>query len=47
MARNAIQAKFSTVLDHGSAPNGFWFDWTFARVLLPEAAGLIDGGSPR
>ena len=47
MARKAIEAKFSAALDHGSAPNGFWFDWTFARVLLPEAAGLIGGGTPR
>jgi serine/threonine protein kinase len=40
-SRQAIDAKFATTLDHGSAPNGFWFDWVFARILLREAEPLI------
>jgi len=37
----AVVAKFAEGLDHGSAPNGFWFDWVFARILLREAEGLL------
>ena len=39
--RELIEAKFSAGLDHGNAPHGFWFDWTFARILLREAQTLI------
>ena len=41
-ARQTIDAKFASGLDHGSAPNGFWFDWVFARVLLREAGKLAE-----
>jgi hypothetical protein len=40
---DAVVAKFAEGLDHGSAPNGFWFDWAFARILLREAEGLVPG----
>jgi len=39
--QDAVAAKFTEGLDHGSAPNGFWFDWVFARILLREAEGLM------
>jgi len=39
--QDAVAAKFAAGLDHGSAPDGFWFDWVFARILLREARGLI------
>ncbi|HEU6448232.1 MAG TPA: serine/threonine-protein kinase [Verrucomicrobiae bacterium] len=40
-ARTAVENKFSGELDPGSAPNGFWFDWFFARILVREAAAMI------
>jgi len=46
LGRKAIAEKFADGLDHGSAPNGFWFDWVFARVLQREAEGLIGGTAP-
>ena len=42
---DAVAAKFAGDLDHGSAPEGFWFDWVFARILLREAQGLIVQGT--
>jgi serine/threonine protein kinase len=39
--QDAVALKFEAGLDHGSAPDGFWFDWVFARILLREAQGLI------
>jgi hypothetical protein len=45
--RESIQGKFNDGLDPGSAAHGFWFDWVFARVLLREAATLIEPGPPR
>jgi len=36
-SRQAIEAKFKEVLEPGSATDGFWFDWDFARILLREA----------
>ncbi len=40
--RESIEAKFGGDLDPGTAEHGFWFDWVFARILLQEAAGLIE-----
>jgi eukaryotic-like serine/threonine-protein kinase len=47
--RQSIEDKFNDVLEPGSAAQGFWFDWVFARILLREATGLFDpcpSGSP-
>ena len=40
--RELIQGKFKSELERGTGVQGFWFDWVFARVLLREAAGLIE-----
>jgi serine/threonine protein kinase len=40
--RQSIEDKFNEGLESGSAAQGFWFDWVFARILLREATGLID-----
>ena len=40
--RKSIETKFEDELDPGSAEHGFWFDWVFARILLHEAASLIE-----
>jgi hypothetical protein len=40
--RQSIEDKFNGVLEVGSAAEGFWFDWVFARILLHEATELID-----
>jgi hypothetical protein len=45
LARRAIPADFTLrVLGDGS--QGYWYDWLFARVLLKEAADLIEGSRP-
>ncbi|MGD0413672.1 MAG: serine/threonine-protein kinase, partial [Verrucomicrobiota bacterium] len=44
--RESIQDKFNDGLDPGSAVHGFWFDWVFARILLHEAAALIEPTPP-
>ena len=44
-ARNTIDQKFKTGLEHGNAGQGMWYDWVFARILLREAEALIEGGS--
>jgi serine/threonine protein kinase len=36
--RQSIENKFNEVLEPGSAAQGFWFDWVFARILLREAS---------
>jgi hypothetical protein len=41
--RESVQTKIKSGLDVGSTPQGFWCDWVFARILLHEATGLIDG----
>ncbi|HAO77515.1 MAG TPA: serine/threonine protein kinase [Verrucomicrobia subdivision 3 bacterium] len=50
-AREMIGNKFKSQLERGTPMQGFWFDWTFARILLREATGLIspvgsDSGTP-
>jgi eukaryotic-like serine/threonine-protein kinase len=45
-AREIIENKFKSQLDLGTPMQGFWFDWVFARVLLNEAAALVEG-SPK
>jgi eukaryotic-like serine/threonine-protein kinase len=40
--RQSIEDKFKEILEPGSAKDGFWFDWVFARILLREAVDLID-----
>jgi eukaryotic-like serine/threonine-protein kinase len=42
-ARQMIENKFKSQLDRGGPMQGFWFDWTFARILLNEATALIEG----
>jgi tRNA A-37 threonylcarbamoyl transferase component Bud32/tetratricopeptide (TPR) repeat protein len=42
-AREIIENKLKNQLDRGTPTQGFWFDWTFARVLLDEATALIEG----
>jgi serine/threonine protein kinase/tetratricopeptide (TPR) repeat protein len=42
-AREIIENKFKSQLDRGGPMQGFWFDWTFARILLDEATALIQG----
>ena len=44
-ARQLVDAKFKSGLDHGRAGIGFWFDWIYARHLLQEASALIDRDS--
>ena len=39
-ARADIAAKFSRGLSEGSAGDGFWYDWAFAKLLLDEADAL-------
>jgi eukaryotic-like serine/threonine-protein kinase len=38
LGRQAIEERFNGVLAEGSAEQGFWFDWVFARILLGEAS---------
>ncbi|MEO7413295.1 MAG: serine/threonine-protein kinase [Opitutaceae bacterium] len=40
-SRETIEAKFKTRLDRGTPIQGFWFDWSFARILLREATGVV------
>jgi len=42
-ARQTIKSKFDKGLQIGDGYEGFWFDWVFARILLREASGLIEG----
>jgi eukaryotic-like serine/threonine-protein kinase len=44
-ASEIIENKFKTQMDRGGPMQGFWFDWTFARILLDEATVLIEGNS--
>ncbi len=36
--RQSVENKFNEALEPGSAAQGFWFDWVFARILLREAS---------
>jgi eukaryotic-like serine/threonine-protein kinase len=36
--RQLIEDKFNERLEAGSAADGFWFDWAFARILMREAS---------
>jgi len=40
-ARAGVAAPFKEGLVRGSPPNGFWFDWVFARILEREAEGVV------
>jgi hypothetical protein len=40
-ARAVVAAPFKEGLRRGSPPNGFWFDWVFARILVREAEGVV------
>jgi serine/threonine protein kinase len=44
LGRELIENKFRTPLEHGSATQGFWFDWVFAHILLREASALVPAG---
>jgi len=37
VGRQSIEDKFNGDLEQGTATQGFWFDWVFARILLREA----------
>jgi hypothetical protein len=37
LGRQAIEDRFEGDLEPGSAAQGFWFDWVFARILIQEA----------
>ncbi len=39
--RAEIEERMRLGLDRGSPVHGFWFDWTFARLLQREASALI------
>jgi hypothetical protein len=41
LGRQSIEDQSNGALEPGSATQGFWFDWVFARILLREATGLI------
>jgi eukaryotic-like serine/threonine-protein kinase len=43
--RETIESKFKGRMDSGTPVQGFWFDWAFARILLHEAATLIEVSS--
>jgi hypothetical protein len=45
--RTRIEAEFKNGLFRGDAPEGFWFDWVFARILLVEAERLPADQTPR
>jgi serine/threonine protein kinase len=42
-ARRRIENRFKSGLERGDGPQGFWFDWVFARVLLREASNMMQG----
>jgi serine/threonine protein kinase/tetratricopeptide (TPR) repeat protein len=39
--QNLIETKFSNGLDSGNSPDGFWYDWVFARILLRECKEMF------
>jgi len=41
-ARSTVEAKFASGVARGDGNLGFWYDWVFARILLREAAALIE-----
>jgi hypothetical protein len=44
--RDIIEGKFKVPIDRGTPVQGFWFDWVFARILLREAAVLVETPGP-
>jgi hypothetical protein len=44
--RTIIEAKFAGDLGRGDARQGYWWDWVYARILMQEAAGLIENTPP-
>ncbi|WP_221031547.1 serine/threonine protein kinase [Actomonas aquatica] len=42
-AREITALKHRAPSDRGTPVQGFWFDWSFARILIREASGLIEG----
>jgi serine/threonine protein kinase len=36
--RQSIDNEFNDILETGTAAQGFWFDWVFARILLRETS---------
>jgi hypothetical protein len=42
LARKQIGSHFDNDWELGDGGKGFWFDWLFARILLEEAAALIN-----
>jgi hypothetical protein len=41
-SREIIRGRFAVGLNAGNATYGYWFDWVSARILLREAAALIE-----
>jgi hypothetical protein len=36
-----VEARFHAGLNAGGDPDGYWFDWAIAQILLREATGLV------
>jgi eukaryotic-like serine/threonine-protein kinase len=41
-AREPVERRFKSRVDRGDPVQGFWFDWTFARILVRESSALIN-----
>jgi len=44
--RQPVESKLQAGLEHGRADAGYWFDWVYARVLMHEAATVVDCDPP-
>ena len=40
-----VEKAFSQPLERGSADDGFWYDWIYARILMREAESHMEGHS--
>ena len=45
-AQEIVERNFKGRPSRGNPVQGFWFDWTFARVLVREATALVDSANP-
>jgi serine/threonine protein kinase len=44
--RDIIERRKENEIQVGNGAEGFWFDWLFARIMLREASGMIEGQRP-
>jgi tetratricopeptide (TPR) repeat protein len=44
--RQPVESILQAGLEHGRADAGYWFDWVYARVLMHEAATVVDCDPP-